>query len=57
MDIEIRALSPALKEDYFTFFDSIEFVEHPHWADCYCYSFHFTGKDEEWQREQNRACV
>ena len=57
MDIEIRPLSPGLKEDYFSFFDSIEFVEHPHWAECYCYSFHFTGKDEEWNRERNRSCV
>jgi len=57
MKFEIRPLSPELKEDYLSFFDNIKFVEHPHWADCYCYSFHFTGKSEEWLRERNRSCV
>lgn len=57
MKLEIRPLSPELKEDYLSFFDQIKFVEHPHWADCYCYSFHFTGKSEEWLRERNRSCV
>jgi len=57
MDFEIRPLTPELKEDYLSFFDSIKFEEHPHWADCYCYSFHFTGKSEEWLRERNRSCV
>jgi ribosomal protein S18 acetylase RimI-like enzyme len=57
MELKIKALSPDLKEDYLSFFDRIPFEEHPHWADCYCYSFHFTGKPEEWQREKNRACA
>lgn len=57
MRIEIRPLSPECKEDYLSFFDSVEFLEHPHWADCYCYSYHFTGPPEEWIREQNRNCV
>jgi ribosomal protein S18 acetylase RimI-like enzyme len=57
MELEIKALSPELKKDYLSFFDGIAFEEHPHWADCYCYSFHFTGKAEEWQREKNRSCV
>lgn len=57
MDFEIKALSPALKEDYLSFFESIEFEEHPHWADCYCYSYHFTGSADEWGREKNRSCV
>ncbi len=55
--IEIRPLSPELIPDYLSFFDSITFEEHPHWADCYCYSFHFTGPSEEWQREKNRSCA
>jgi len=57
MKFKVRPLSPELKEDYLSFFDSIEFTEHPHWADCYCYSFHFIGKSEEWLREKNRSCV
>jgi hypothetical protein len=57
MELEIKALSPELKKDYLSFFDGIAFEEHPHWADCYCYSFHFTGKAEEWQREKKTAAV
>ena len=57
MSIEIRPLSPELKEDYLSFFESVEFREHPHWADCYCYSYHFTGPPEDWIREKNRHCV
>lgn len=57
MKFEIKPLSPALKEEYLSFFESIEFKEHPHWADCYCYSYHFTGNANEWKREQNRSCV
>jgi GNAT superfamily N-acetyltransferase len=57
MDIRIRPLAPEFKEDFLSFFESIEFHEHPHWADCYCYSYHFTGPPEEWIREKNRSCV
>lgn len=57
MKFEVRPLSPELKGDYLSFFDSVKFEEHPHWAHCYCYSFHFTGKSEEWFKERNRSCV
>jgi len=57
MSFEIKKLTSDLKEDYLSFFESVEFSEHPHWADCYCYSFHFTGRTEEWQRDRNRSCV
>ncbi len=57
MRVDIRALSPENKEDYLSFFESVEFQEHPHWANCYCYSYHFTGTSEEWKREKNRSCV
>jgi ribosomal protein S18 acetylase RimI-like enzyme len=57
MRFDIRPLSPELKEDYLSFFESVEFEEHPHWADCYCYSFHFTGNSEEWTRDKNRSCI
>lgn len=57
MSINIKPLTSELKKDYLSFFESIEFTEHPHWADCYCYSFHFTGQADEWKRDNNRACV
>jgi GNAT superfamily N-acetyltransferase len=57
MTLTIKALSPALLEDYFTFFDSVAFVENPDWSGCYCYSFHFTGPAALWTPENNRAAV
>ena len=51
MEIDIKPLSPELLEDFFSFFESVEFCEHPHWNICYCYSFHFTGPSELWTRE------
>jgi ribosomal protein S18 acetylase RimI-like enzyme len=57
MDFTIKALTPELKEDYLSFFESVEFEEHPHWANCYCYSYHFTGSAEQWIKDKNRNCV
>lgn len=57
MNIQIKALSPEILEDYLYFFDNICFSENPHWSACYCFSFHFTGKSEEWKRDRNRASV
>lgn len=57
LDIRIKSLSPELLEDFFTFFEGVEFPEHPHWSACYCYSFHFTGPNENWCMEGNRAAV
>lgn len=57
MEFTIKRLCPELLEDYLFFFDNIVFSEHPDWSKCYCYSFHFTGRDEEWNREDNRAAV
>lgn len=57
MEISIKSLSPELLDDYLYFFDNIIFTEHPDWAKCYCYSFHFTGTDEQWNKEDNRKAV
>ena len=57
MDILIKSLSPELIDDYLYFFDHMVFTENPQWSKCYCYSFHFVGKDEEWTQENNRAAV
>lgn len=57
MDIEIRALSPELLDDYLHFFDNIVFTENPEWSACYCYSFHFTGSPGEWNKESNRSAI
>lgn len=57
MNITIKPLTPNLIRDYLNFFDHTVFTENPDWAKCYCYSFHFVGEKEEWNREQNRASV
>lgn len=57
MNISVKTLSPDLLNDYLSFFDNMEFTENPHWSKCYCYSFHFTGPNEEWTRENNRLAV
>ena len=57
MNIDIRELKPALLNDYLFFFDNITFKENPHWSKCYCYSFHFTGPDEEWTKTNNRIAI
>ncbi len=57
MDLTIKPLSPELLEDYLYFFDTMVFTENPGWSKCYCYSFHFTGTNEQWNKEDNRNGV
>ncbi len=57
MDITVRKLSPELLDDYLFFFDNMVFTENPDWSKCYCYSFHFTGPDEQWNKKENRSAV
>lgn len=55
--MHIKPLSPELLDDYLAFFDNAVFTENPGWSQCYCYSFHFTGTSEQWNREGNRKAV
>ncbi len=57
MNISVKALSSDLLEDYLYFFDNIIFSENPGWSKCYCYSFHFTGSADQWNKKDNRAAV
>jgi ribosomal protein S18 acetylase RimI-like enzyme len=57
MKISIKPLSPDLLHDYLSLFDNMIFTENPDWQKCYCYSFHFTGPDETWKKENNREAV
>lgn len=41
MNIDIRALSFALIDDYMDFFDNIAFSDHKEWSECYCVHFHW----------------
>lgn len=57
MNLTIKSLTPELLDDFLYFFDNIKFSENPHWSKCYCYSFHFTGTNEEWTKDRNRAAA
>ena len=57
MNIIVKPLSPEFLQDFLFFFDNMMFEENPHWSVCYCYSFHFTGTREQWNREGNRSAV
>jgi ribosomal protein S18 acetylase RimI-like enzyme len=55
MDISIIPLSADLLNDYLFFFDNMVFSENPDWSICYCFSYHFIGPKEEWEKEKNRS--
>jgi ribosomal protein S18 acetylase RimI-like enzyme len=57
MNIIIKPLSPDLIDDYLYFFDNIVFTENPDWSKCYCYSFHFVGTNNQWNKDDNRSSV
>ena len=57
MDITIKPLTSDTLDDYLFFFDHITFTENPDWSVCYCFSFHFVGTKEQWNREENRSSV
>ncbi|MBS2101018.1 GNAT family N-acetyltransferase [Carboxylicivirga linearis] len=57
MNIQIKPLTIETLDDYLWFFDNMVFDENPDWSACYCFSFHFTGSKEEWQKEKNRQSV
>lgn len=57
MDIIVRPLATDLLKDYLFFFDNMIFKENPDWSICYCFSYHFIGTKEQWNREENRSSV
>jgi ribosomal protein S18 acetylase RimI-like enzyme len=57
MSIIIKPLTSDLLKDYLSFFDNITFSEHPDWSICYCFSYHFIGTKEHWNKEENRSSV
>ena len=54
-NITIRPLSPALCEDWLSYFDKIAFQDHEDWAFCYCLEGHLDRKtQEEWTDPKER---
>ncbi|MEM7299253.1 MAG: GNAT family N-acetyltransferase, partial [Bacteroidota bacterium] len=57
MAIEIKPLTPDLKDDYLFFFDNIVFEENLDRFKCYCYDYHFLGDVESCTRAMSRSAV
>jgi hypothetical protein len=57
MDITIKPLTPNILDDYLFFFDNMIFKENPEWSKCYCFSYHFVGTKEQWNKKENRSSV
>jgi GNAT superfamily N-acetyltransferase len=56
----VVTFSPALRDDYLTFFDHDAFADNARWASCYCFFNHAPHARERWQgrtAEQNRSAV
>jgi len=56
--IELRPLTPALKDEYIAYFDGPAFADNPVWAQCYCLSYHQDMPQstiDSRRSEQNRA--
>jgi ribosomal protein S18 acetylase RimI-like enzyme len=56
--ITIKALSPALKQDFLRFFDGTAFSDNPKWSSCYCQCFYEDHSVIKWSERtapQNRA--
>ena len=53
MALEVKDLTPAIMDDFLTFFDDIAFTDNPEWAGCYCMYYHNTGTEEEFEQRGN----
>ena len=50
-------MTPALKDDYLYFFDTMIFKDNPDWSICYCYDYHFLGDVATCTKAANRAAI
>jgi len=57
MDIEIRALTKDLQDDYLFLFDNMIHKENPDWSKCYCNDYHFLGDVETCTRDTSRSLI
>ena len=46
-DVEIRPLSPELRDDYLAYFDRDAFSDNPAWAACYCLAYCLAARPGE----------
>lgn len=55
MTITIKPLTPALAEDFLTFFDDAAFSDHKEWEYCYCLEGHLTAEEDKALQSQGKA--
>lgn len=48
-EFTILELSPALLDDWLSFFDHDAFPDNPAWAGCYCHFFHADHAERNWE--------
>jgi GNAT superfamily N-acetyltransferase len=56
--IEVKELTPELRDTLLTFFERDAFADHPKWASCFCFFPHAPHDQEKWPERtaaQNRA--
>lgn len=57
-DLTIRALSPALKDDFLQYFEGAAFADNPKWKSCYCQFMYVDHSKVDWDTrtaEENRV--
>ena len=49
-ELLIKPLSPALLQDFLTFFDHFAFTDNPDWASCYCQFYLENHAEIDWEK-------
>ena len=57
MNVEIKPLTKALRDDYLLLFDNMIHKENPEWSKCYCNDYHFLGDVETCTRAMSREMI
>ncbi len=56
-ELVVKELSPALRDDFLFFFDSVAFADNPDWSDCYCSAYHFANKGKAESRREASSLI
>ncbi|MCH5270570.1 MAG: GNAT family N-acetyltransferase [Lachnospiraceae bacterium] len=54
MNLIYKKLTPALCEEYISYFDNVAFSDHEEWAGCYCLESHLADEAQITNREDRR---
>jgi ribosomal protein S18 acetylase RimI-like enzyme len=56
-ELVVKELTPSLRDDFLTIFDTVAFVDNPDWSDCYCSAYHFANKGKAESRREASSLV